>query len=125
MCKSTQVPIQANKATVTVDEDNSSNFLNIHMPSLTYAGGFVLLVIVLLALWRFWVHVKERRMRKLQIREMELTSISRSVHDKQVGGGRRVVTADGEELTVTVVPTPRGPIQAINGLPSINGPSSF
>ena len=105
MCKSTQVPIEAEKAEVRIAEDNSTSFLNVHVPSMTYVGGFVLLVLVLVALWRFWLHVKERRMRKLQLREMELSSISRSVHDKVDSGVRRLVTADGEEMTVTVVPS--------------------
>lgn len=116
MCKSTQVPIQAEKAEVRVEEDNSTSFLNIHVPSMTYVGGFVMLVLVLVALWRYWVHVKERRMRKLQLREMELASISRSVHERQDNGAKRVVTADGEELTVTVVPSvTKGSVRSIEG----------
>ena len=115
MCKSTQVPIQATKAEVKVDEDNSTSFLNIHMPTMTNVGGLVLIIFVVVALWRFWAHMKERRRRKLQLREMELTRISRSVHNRTEGGARRMVTADGEDLTVTVVPTPRGSSMVIDG----------
>ena len=115
MCKSTQVPIQATKAEVKVDEDNSTSFLNIHMPTMTNVGGLVLIIFVVVALWRFWAHMKERRRRKLQLREMELTSISRSVHNRTEGGARRMVTAGGEDLTVTVVPTPRGSSMVIDG----------
>lgn len=116
MCKSTQVPIEAEKAEVRIDEDNSTSFLNIHVPSMTYVGGFVMLVLVFVALWRFWLHVKERRMRKLQLREMELSSISRSVHDKQDTGVRRLVTAEGEELTVKVMPSGlKGAVRSIEG----------
>ena len=116
MCKSTQVPIEAEKAEVRIAEDNSTSFLNVHVPSMTYVGGFVLLVLVLVALWRFWLHIKERRMRKLQLREMELSSISRSVHDKVDSGVRRLVTADGEEMTVTVVPSgSKGLVRSIEG----------
>ena len=55
-------------------------------------------------------------MRKLQLREMELASISRSVHERQDNGAKRVVTADGEELTVTVVPSvTKGSVRSIEG----------
>ena len=114
MCKSTEFPIQAAKAEVNVAEDNSTSFVNIHVPSMTYLAGFFLLVLVLVFLWRLWVRVKERRGGNRRLPEIELYNISKSVHDNEARVSR-VVTVDGEDLKVAVLPSSKGASKSVEG----------
>lgn len=57
MCKSTSLgPVQADSAKVDIYEDNSSSFINLHLPSMTYVGVMLVIVLVVVFGWKWLVH---------------------------------------------------------------------
>ena len=104
MCKSTSLgPVQADTAKVEVTEDNSSNFINVHLPSMTYFGAAVLFVIFLVVAWKWWTARRKRTAHKQRVRELELHNMSRSILDIPTSVGTSSSTADaGETVRVTM-----------------------
>ena len=82
MCKSTSLgPVQAETAKVDITEDNSSSFINVHLPSMTYLGAVVLLVILLVIGWKWMSSRRKRSAHKQRVKELQLQNMTRSVVD--------------------------------------------
>ena len=105
MCKSTSLgPVQADTAKVEVTEDNSSSFINVHLPSMTYLGAAVLLVIFLVIVWKWMSAKRKKTAHQQRVRELELKTISRNVleipHSSSAMNGE-------DTVRVTMTPTSR------------------
>ena len=109
MCKSTSLgPVQAERAKVDIFEDNSSSFLNVHLPSMSYVGAAVLMILVIVFIWRWLTHRSQKVAHKQRVRELELTALSRSTQDMagsiRMGRGN---ADNGDTVRVSMVPAPR------------------
>ena len=69
-------PVQAENAKVNVLEDNSTSFLNVHLPSLSYIGLLIIIIFSLVAAWKWIASKRKRSDLKERIRQLELRSIS-------------------------------------------------
>ena len=109
MCKSTSLgPVQAQTAKVDIHEDNSSSFLNVHLPSMSYVGVAVLMILIFVFIWRWFTHRSQKTAHKQRVRELELTALSRSTQDMTVSTGTARGNADnGDTVRVAMVPAPR------------------
>ena len=108
MCKSTSLgPVQADSAKVEITEDNSSSFINVHLPSMTYLGAAVLLVIFLVVAWKWWTARRKSATHRQRVRELELRSMSRSIVDIPSSVGTSGSTMDGGETVRVNMPTSR------------------
>ena len=109
MCKSTSLgPVQAETAKVDIHEDNSSSFINVHLPSMTYVGAAVLMIIALVVIWRWLSHRRQKTAHKQRIRELELSALSRSTQDINASAVMSRGNVDnGDTVRVAMMPTAR------------------
>ena len=124
MCKSSPVavgPIEAQKAKVNIFEDNSSSFLNVHLPSVSYVGAAILVALIIFALWELAAYHREQRVARNRRREVELQIIS-----KGTTRGSRPTTIDfGEpqnESGVVSLDMPSAVITAPKSCKMLEGP---
>ena len=124
MCKSSPVavgPIEAQKAKVNIFEDNSSSFLNVHLPSVSYVGAAILVALIIFALWKLAAYHREQRVARTRRRELELQIIS-----KGTTRGSRPTTIDfGEpqnESGVVSLDMPSAVITAPKSCRMLEGP---
>ena len=109
MCKSTSLgPVQAETAKVEITEDNSSSFINVHLPSMTYLGAAMLLVIFLVIAWKWMSAKRKKTAHKQRVRELELRTISSNMLEIPHSLGASSSTMDGgDTVRVSMQPTSR------------------
>jgi len=109
MCKSTSLgPVQAETAKVDITEDNSSSFINVHLPSMTYLGAVVLLVIMLVIGWKWMSSRRKKSAHKQRVTELQLQNVARNVADIPSSVGAQRATLDrGDTLRVSMQPSSR------------------